>query len=165
MLENEKQLRRHRAGRRRARGFALAYLADDAIIFEPGPVNAKKVWTGRAPKAPLSLNGNRLSRDGAQLRSRFHDRARPNGGRDKNDEKPLGYGHYISIWKKQKDGTWKVVLDVGGAFHRQRKVEDLARISISGHRAAARSRRPRRRNCAPRKSGSWTPRKSIPPRR
>ena len=49
----------------------------------------------------------------------------------KNDEKPLGYGQYISIWKKQKDGAWKVEVDVGGAVPSARKVEDPPTISIS----------------------------------
>ncbi len=31
----------------------------------------------------------------------------------KTDEKFAGFGHFISIWKKQKDGAWKVALDCG----------------------------------------------------
>jgi len=33
--------------------------------------------------------------------------------KDKSDETPFGYGQFISIWKKQADGAWKVQLDVG----------------------------------------------------
>jgi hypothetical protein len=32
---------------------------------------------------------------------------------NKKEEKFLGYGQFISIWKKQKDGSWKVALDCG----------------------------------------------------
>jgi ketosteroid isomerase-like protein len=32
------------------------------------------------------------------------------------DGKPsIDYGKYTSIWKRQKDGSWKVVLDMGNA--------------------------------------------------
>ncbi|MGC1452130.1 MAG: nuclear transport factor 2 family protein, partial [Candidatus Sulfotelmatobacter sp.] len=32
------------------------------------------------------------------------------------DGKPVvQYGKYTSIWKQQKDGSWKVVLDMGNA--------------------------------------------------
>jgi ketosteroid isomerase-like protein len=32
------------------------------------------------------------------------------------DGKPtVEYGKYVSIWKKQKDGSWKVVMDMGNA--------------------------------------------------
>jgi ketosteroid isomerase-like protein len=30
-----------------------------------------------------------------------------------NDEKPIAFGEFNSIWKKQSDGTWKNVLDIG----------------------------------------------------
>jgi ketosteroid isomerase-like protein len=32
---------------------------------------------------------------------------------NKKEEKFTGYGHFISVWKKQKDGAWKVALDCG----------------------------------------------------
>ena len=31
------------------------------------------------------------------------------------DENPvIVNGHYVTIWKKQDDGTWKVAVDAGG---------------------------------------------------
>jgi len=35
--------------------------------------------------------------------------------KDKNGNPAVQYGKYTSIWKKQKDGKWKVVLDMGNA--------------------------------------------------
>ena len=32
---------------------------------------------------------------------------------DINDEKPSGYGHFVTVWKKQADGSWKFVVDLG----------------------------------------------------
>lgn len=32
---------------------------------------------------------------------------------NKDDEK--GYGNYMTVWKKQKDGTWKYVMDGGNS--------------------------------------------------
>jgi ketosteroid isomerase-like protein len=34
---------------------------------------------------------------------------------DKNGMPTVDYGKYTSIWKKQSDGRWKVVLDMGNA--------------------------------------------------
>jgi ketosteroid isomerase-like protein len=34
---------------------------------------------------------------------------------DKNGKPTVDYGNYTSIWKKQSDGSWKVVLDMGNA--------------------------------------------------
>lgn len=35
--------------------------------------------------------------------------------KDKDGKVVVDHGKYTSIWKKQKDGTWKVVLDMGNA--------------------------------------------------
>jgi len=29
------------------------------------------------------------------------------------DEKPSGYGNFVTVWKKQPDGNWKFVVDLG----------------------------------------------------
>ena len=35
--------------------------------------------------------------------------------KDKSGKMVTDYGKYTSIWKKQKDGTWKVVVDMGNS--------------------------------------------------
>jgi ketosteroid isomerase-like protein len=35
--------------------------------------------------------------------------------KDKDGKPVVDHGKYTSIWKKQKDGSWKVVLDMGNA--------------------------------------------------
>lgn len=35
--------------------------------------------------------------------------------KDKEGKATVEYGKYASIWKRQKDGSWKVVLDMGNA--------------------------------------------------
>jgi ketosteroid isomerase-like protein len=35
--------------------------------------------------------------------------------KNKDGKPSVEYGKYTSIWKKQKDGSWKVVLDMGNA--------------------------------------------------
>src|SRR4030095_6707625 len=32
---------------------------------------------------------------------------------DINDAKPAGYGHFVTVWKKQTDGSWKFLADLG----------------------------------------------------
>jgi ketosteroid isomerase-like protein len=33
--------------------------------------------------------------------------------RPHRDAEPAAFGHYVSVWKKQIDGSWKVILDIG----------------------------------------------------
>ena len=35
--------------------------------------------------------------------------------KDKDGKPAVSYGKYASIWKKQKDGNWKVVMDMGNS--------------------------------------------------
>ena len=35
--------------------------------------------------------------------------------RDKDGKPTVEYGKYVSIWKKQKDASWKVVMDMGNS--------------------------------------------------
>jgi ketosteroid isomerase-like protein len=36
---------------------------------------------------------------------------------------PVLFGHYLSVWKKQSDGTWRVILDTGVGHERQKGFE------------------------------------------
>src|SRR5947199_1746096 len=90
----------------------LEFLADDGLIFQPGPVNGKQFWQARAPRkgllswepvfADVSLAGDLGYTTGPY-------EFRPNGA----DDKPIAFGQYFTIWKKQTDGSWKVALDRG----------------------------------------------------
>jgi len=35
--------------------------------------------------------------------------------KDKDGKPTVEYGKYVSIWKKQKDGSWKVAMDMGNS--------------------------------------------------
>ena len=48
----------------------------------------------------------------------------------REDEKPFGYGQFVSIWKKQGDGTWKVVLDVGSELPAPAKSDETSELEI-----------------------------------
>ncbi len=49
----------------------------------------------------------------------------------KEDEKPFGYGQFVSIWRKQKDGSWKVVLDVGSEVPGPPKSDEAPQLEFS----------------------------------
>jgi len=90
----------------------LSFLADDGLIFRPEPVLGKlhyrnqvesqEVLTWNPVYAEVSASGDlgfttgpwELSRTGAD------------GG-------PASFGHYLSLWRIQPQGGWKVVLDAG----------------------------------------------------
>lgn len=90
----------------------LAFLADDGIVFHPGPVNGKQEWTKR-PEKGISLKWKPLFVGMSRSADLAYSTGPAEWRKNKEDEKPFGYGQFISIWRKQKDGSWKVALDAG----------------------------------------------------
>jgi ketosteroid isomerase-like protein len=90
----------------------LEFLADDGIVFQPGPVNGKKFWGERQPRKGL-LSWEPVFADVSRAGDLGYTTGpwefRPNGP----DDQPVAFGQYFTIWKKQRDGSWKAVLDRG----------------------------------------------------
>jgi ketosteroid isomerase-like protein len=94
----------------------LAYIADDGLLFRPGAVNGKK-WLLEHPervpqKRPL-LSWQPAFGDVAQAGDLGYTFGPWEFKQDITDEKPVGYGHFVTVWKKQTDGSWKFQVDLG----------------------------------------------------
>jgi ketosteroid isomerase-like protein len=94
----------------------LMFFADDGINFQPHPTKTRESFLKRpAPsvRPPVELNWRPVYAD----ISRGGDLGYTTGPftlRDLSPEKkPARYGFYFSIWKKQANGEWKVVVDCG----------------------------------------------------
>ena len=90
---------------------SISVFADDAVIFAPSAVNGKKFWreakenpaiTWRPAFASISRSGELGYTTGPWESSKPRD-----------VQKPEASGHFVTIWQKNKDNVWKVVLDVG----------------------------------------------------
>ena len=90
----------------------LEFLADNSIVFQPGPIDGKKAWSAR-PEGGLWLTWQPVFAAMSRSADLGYTTGPAEFRKNKEDEKPFGYGQYISIWRKQKDGAWKVALDVG----------------------------------------------------
>lgn len=111
MVEAERQF--YQMGQEKGtRAAFLEFLADDAIIFRPGPLNGKEAW-GKRPETGLDLIWEPTFAAIARSADFGYTTGPAKWRANKKDEKFLGYGQFVSIWKKQKDGSWKVVLDCG----------------------------------------------------
>jgi ketosteroid isomerase-like protein len=112
-----------------SRAAFLHFLAPDAIAFEPGPQNARKIWENREPDE-VSLAWRPVFA-AISASSDIAYTSGPSEWREKkSDEKPFGNGRYITIWKRQKDGEWKVALDVGVQVPGPPKTEEELELSL-----------------------------------
>jgi ketosteroid isomerase-like protein len=90
----------------------LANLADDGIVFEPGPVNGKELYTKREP-SDAQLTWDPIFADVSLAGDMGYTTGPWEYRKKKTSDKPSAYGQFFSVWMKQADGTWKVVLDGG----------------------------------------------------
>ena len=90
----------------------LAYLADDGVLFRPQPVNGKQ-WMSARPARPGLLSWEPTFAYVSRAGDLGYDTG-PWEFREKGpDDKPIGHGYFVTVWKKQPDGTWKFVVDIG----------------------------------------------------
>lgn len=108
----------------------LIYLSDDAILFRPQPVTGKQLHQQR-PASPAGLVWWPIFAD----ISRAGDMGCSTGPwefkRDSTEVEPVAFGHFVSVWKKQADGLWRVALDGGSSHSRpETKVAGLDTVAL-----------------------------------
>ena len=94
----------------------LEFIADDGILFRPTAVNGKQ-WFKEHPapasdKRPLlswqpTFADISLATDMGYTTGPWQFKA------DIHDEKPVAWGNFLTVWKKQADNSWKFVIDLG----------------------------------------------------
>ena len=99
-----------------AREAFMAFIADDGLLFRPGAVNGKQ-WMIEHPVPPSDKKPLLAWQPSFAEMSASGDMGFTTGPweskPDRNDPKPSAYGHFVTVWKKQADGSWKWVVDIG----------------------------------------------------
>lgn len=91
----------------------LAYLAEDAMLFRPGPVPGREFIAAR-PSPPVELTWWPVyvevaaSGDLGYTTGPYVLRETGPGQRGETQN-----GYYLTVWRRQADGAWKVVADLG----------------------------------------------------
>jgi ketosteroid isomerase-like protein len=91
----------------------LAYLADDAVIFRPGPVPGRAFVEAR-PSPAIELTWRPVyvevaaSGDLGYTTGPYEVRST-----DPAKSAEIDRGYYVTMWRKQADGAWKVAVDIG----------------------------------------------------
>jgi ketosteroid isomerase-like protein len=94
----------------------VTYIADDGLLFRPGAVNGKK-WMSEHPVPPSDKRPLLAWQPSFAGMAKAGDMGFTTGPweykEDMNDTKVVGYGHFVTVWKKQANGTWRFVVDLG----------------------------------------------------
>ena len=94
-----------------ARDAFIAHLADDAVIFRPRAVAAQE-FLRNEPATPGLLLWEPAVADISEAGDLGFTTG-PWAFRPDPNRQLAAYGQYFSFWKKQDDGSWKVVIDHG----------------------------------------------------
>jgi ketosteroid isomerase-like protein len=89
----------------------LAALAEEGVVFSPGPVNGHAVWTARtadATKLEWAPEAAEIAASGDLGYTYGPWRLTPPDARA-----PVAFGHFLTVWQKQADGHWKALADKG----------------------------------------------------
>jgi ketosteroid isomerase-like protein len=105
-----------RAGARQGiRAAFLANFAADGVALEPAPVRVLDAWPARpAPADPLALHLDWKPAQAGVARS--HDFGYTTGPYvlwNASDPARKQHGAFFSVWRRDGNGTWKVILDAG----------------------------------------------------
>lgn len=89
----------------------LEFAADNGVVFNLKPENAKEVWQKRAVNNSL-LAWRPMWVDVSTAGDLGYTTGTWAFSPTKSDA-PVSWGEYFTIWKKQTDGSWKFLLDLG----------------------------------------------------
>lgn len=94
----------------------MAFIAEDGILFRPTAVKGKQ-WMLEHPVPPSPKRGLLTWQPIVAGVSTAGDMGYTTGPwefkQDINDEKPVAFGNFMTVWKKQSDGSWKFAVDLG----------------------------------------------------
>jgi ketosteroid isomerase-like protein len=99
------------AAARGTRAAFLEALAPDGLVYAPGPSNGKRTWEARQD------DGSRLqwTPEVAEIAASgdLGYTSGPFRFIQAGAESPVGFGHYLSVWRKDGEGRWVLVIDHG----------------------------------------------------
>lgn len=87
-------------------------LADESVLFRPRAVDGMK-WMREHPDSGGVLSWEPVFADAAESGDLGYTTGPWEFRRGGPDSEPIAFGQYVTIWRKQKDGKWKVELDTG----------------------------------------------------
>jgi ketosteroid isomerase-like protein len=93
----------------------LTWLAPGAIVFRPAPVEGRPVYERMDPANPAVLTWEPEFAEVAASGELGYTTGPYAYSPDRRTE-PADFGHYVSVWQRQPDGSWKVLLDIGVSY-------------------------------------------------
>jgi ketosteroid isomerase-like protein len=116
------------AGEKGFRDASISVFADDAVIFTRNAVNGKKFWRDAKEDPVLAWRPifASISRSGELGYTTGPSEYR----KSRDAQNPDAFGHFVTIWRKDAKGVWKVALDVGLDHPQPQEAETEIRTDV-----------------------------------
>jgi ketosteroid isomerase-like protein len=100
------------AGEKGIRDAFVEFFADDSVLFRPDPVPGRE-WMRSRPASPAHLSWYPVFAE-VSLAGDLGYTTGPWELRAKGKADPeVAHGNFVTVWRKEADGTWKVLIDHG----------------------------------------------------
>lgn len=94
----------------------MAFIAEDGILFRPRAVRGKQ-WMIDHPVPPSDqhplLSWYPIVAEVARAGDMGYTTGPWEFKNDIHDAKPVAFGNFLTVWRKQADGSWKFAIDLG----------------------------------------------------
>ena len=137
LVEAEKTFARASVAKGTKEAF-LAVLNDESVIFRPRAVPGRK-WFQENPASPVQLSWEPEFADIAAAGDLGYTTG-PWEVRRTPQDPPGGFGHYVTVWRKQTGGEWKVAIDIGVGHDNVPKPSRVDSPPLARETAAAKPR-------------------------
>ena len=101
----------------------LNFIANDGILFRPGPVNGKEFLEKSKDRSGFLFWYP--SRAAIALAGDMGYTSGPWSFKNAKDSAEVAFGHFCTIWEKQNDGSFKFAIDYG-ISHKQLERKEIA---------------------------------------
>lgn len=91
----------------------LVFLADDGIVFAPNAVNGKERFGARPDDAPATLSWYPIFADVSSNGVLGYTTGRGEFRAKGKTDAQVFYSEFATVWRRQTDGNYRVVLDIG----------------------------------------------------
>ncbi len=121
----------------------LAFIADDGILFRPKAVKGKQ-WMIEHPVPAANalpvLRWRPAFADVAQAGDMGYTFGPWEFKSDIHQPRPVGFGHFVTVWKKQADGSWKFAVDLGISHPETTNLEEPVSDQLKNYKEPAKAR-------------------------
>ena len=106
----------------------LAYFDDDCIMFNPHPVNGRQLYASGPPSSAF-LSWYPVFVEAAASGD-FGISTGPWEIKKSRQDTVRSVGYFFSVWKKNREGHWRVVLDLGVGFPKEKMKKEPEHFSM-----------------------------------